>query len=249
MGRRKYDKVNRDSRLRENALVTAVPNDYTPALGIRMLTPLYDAAIGALTREKTWRAAMVREVAPVSEDCILDIGCGTASLLLALARAEPRASYLGIDPDAEVLARATAKAKAAGAAIAFVQGFAADDILPQGWRPTKIVSSLVLHQVPLTEKRRILEVALDMLIPGGGFHLADYGAQDEAFMRILFRNTVQRLDGIADTQPNADGILPRLMADAGFVGIDERARVRTSTGMIRLYSAQKPAASTKENST
>ena len=31
-------------------------------------------------------------------------------------------------------------------------------------------------------------------------------------MRLAFRLTVQRLDGIDDTQPNADGVLPGLMA-------------------------------------
>ena len=37
-------------------------------------------------------------------------------------------------------------------------------------------------------------------------------AASTGLMRLAFRLTVQRLDGIDDTQPNADGVLPGLMA-------------------------------------
>jgi Cu+-exporting ATPase len=33
-------------------------------------------------------------------------------------------------------------------------------------------------------------------------------AASTGLMRLAFRLTVQRLDGIDDTQPNADGVLP-----------------------------------------
>lgn len=219
--------------------MNAIPTRYTPALGWKLLTPLYDVVIRQMTRERVWRDTMVREIAPVSADRILDIGCGTGSLLIDLWGTEKGASYVGIDPDADVLDRAGDKAAAVGARLDLRRGFASHEMLPDDWRPTKIVSSLVLHQVPLAEKRRIMEVVHELLVPGGTFYLTDYGKQDEAAMRFLFRNTVQRVDGITDTQPNADGVLPQLLAGAGFEGIVQYARVRTMTGAVSLYSAKR----------
>lgn len=58
-------------------------------------------------------------------------------------------------------------------------------------------------------------------------------------MRLLFRLTVQRLDGIEDTRPNADGVLPGLIGDAGFAEVHERDRVHTATGTIAIITALK----------
>ncbi len=227
--------------------MSAIPVRYTPALGWKLLTPLYDGVIRQLTRERLWRGLMVREVAPAPADRILDIGCGTGSLLLELWRAEERASYVGIDPDEDVLARAKAEAAAVGARLDLRHGFASHEMLPDDWRPTKIVSSLVLHQVPLAEKRRIIEVAHALLTPGGTFYLTDYGKQDEAAMRFAFRNTVQRVDGIVDTQPNADGVLPELLVGVGFEDVAAYARVKTMTGAVSLYSAKRDSQAPTEN--
>ena len=43
--------------------------------------------------------------------------------------------------------------------------------------------------------------------------------------------------GFEDTQPNADGILPALMKDAGFASIEETAVIPTVTEFISLYRA------------
>jgi ubiquinone/menaquinone biosynthesis C-methylase UbiE len=211
---------------------------YTPPLGHDALTPLYDLAIRSLTRENVWRSALVRQVAPSSYDRILDVGCGTGTLALTLKRAAPEADIIGIDPDSRALTKARDKAKAAGQAIAFVHGFLGDARLPDGWKPTKIVSSLMFHQVPLPAKGDILSTMRKMLDIGGEIHIADYGLQREAIMRGLFRMTVQLLDGVKDTQPNADGALEELMRAAGFECAPPQV-VRTMTGAISLYRARR----------
>jgi len=100
---------------------------------------------------------------------------------------------------------------------------------------TKVVSSLVLHQTPLAEKQRILHLAYQLLDPGGELRIADYGLQRSAAMRFLFRRTVQTIDGFADTQPNADGVLPELISKVGFDDVSECAAVPTITGSVSLY--------------
>lgn len=208
---------------------------FTPALGHHWLTPLYDVAIRALTRESVWRRALANQVDPRDGDGILDVGCGTGTFLTLLANRAPKARFVGIDPDPEVLTLARLKAAKAGASIEFVQGFLSEDVVTGLGHLTKIVSSLVFHQVPLAEKLRILLLMRRALAAGGEAHVADYGVQSTPLMRWLFRRTVQSLDGRENTQPNADGVLPGLMREAGFRQVEERAKILTPTGSISIY--------------
>jgi hypothetical protein len=57
-------------------------------------------------------------------------------------------------------------------------------------------------------------------------------------MRLAFR-VVQLADGTEDTQPNADGILPTLMAEAGFCDVREAEVVPTISGSISVYLARR----------
>lgn len=57
-------------------------------------------------------------------------------------------------------------------------------------------------------------------------------------MRALFR-IVQSLDGYENTQPNADGVLADLIAEAGFVEDREVHVLPTLTGSISFYRAER----------
>jgi len=82
--------------------------------------------------------------------------------------------------------------------------------LLRGRGVTKVLSSLVFHQVPLDEKRAGLAAIHETLPPGGSLHVADYGLQRTAKMRKRFR-LVQKGDGFDNTEPYAQGILPELV--------------------------------------
>ncbi|MFT4956316.1 MAG: SAM-dependent methyltransferase [Brevundimonas sp.] len=214
--------------------------EFTPALGHRSLTGLYDAVIALMTRERIWRAALLAQLAPRDGETIVDVGCGTGTLATLLKAAAPEAAVIGIDPDPEVLDRARAKARDRGADVNFRQGFAGDvSGLVGRDRADKVVSSLVFHQVPIAGKRAGLASIHAALRPGGELHIADYGWQRTASMRLLFRQ-VQALDGVENTRLSAAGGLPDLIAEAGFEGVEERAVIATATGSISLYRAEKP---------
>ena len=213
---------------------------FVPALGDHRLTPFYDATVSLMTCERTWRRAFVKQIAPEPRDVILDVGCGTGTLAVMLKLACPSASVYGTDPDPEVLTRAELKARDAGVLVHLAQGFAEGTAsVAAANRPNKVVSSLVLHQIPLGGKCATLASAFAALRSGGELHVADYGEQKSPLMRLAFRQ-VQALDGVSNTQPNADGILPQLMSEAGFVGVRENAVIPTPTGSISLYSAVRP---------
>lgn len=208
---------------------------YTPPLGTGN-TADYDRAIRRWTREMRWRSAMIALLAPRPGETIIDVGCGTGSFAVMLKVAAPGVRIIGIDPDEEALAIARAKGDAAGADIHWERGFARD-IGSRSADP--VVSSLVFHQVPMAEKRAGLSAMHAALRPGGRLVIADYGRQ-RGLMRLLFRLTIQRLDGVADTQPNADGVLPELVRATGFDNVREAARIHTVTGTIALIAADRP---------
>ncbi|MBS3962785.1 MAG: class I SAM-dependent methyltransferase [Sandarakinorhabdus sp.] len=206
---------------------------FTPALGRASLDD-YDRAIRIWTRESVWRGALLRQVAPRSGETILDVGCGTGSFTVMLKQAAPDARVVGLDPDARVLELAAAKAAAAGVEVEWRQGFARD-AASHGPEFDKAISSLVFHQMPLTEKRLGISAMLAAVRPGGEVHIADYARQVGGLMRTLFRLTVQRLDGVADTQPNADGVLEVILAETDAAAALPTRVVRTVTGAISLF--------------
>jgi len=209
---------------------------FTPALG-RLGPARYFDAVVALARDRLWRALTVMYLGPRPGEVILDVGCGTGTLAVLLSRVEPRARIIGVDPDPDVLAVAESKAGASGVDWRVGMGDALGESV-EAESVDAIVSSLVLHQCPTAMKRAVLESAFRTLRPGGRLVITDYGRQRTKLMRAAFR-IVQCADGKTDTQPNADGILPMLMSEAGFCDVHEADVVSTISGSISIYLARK----------
>jgi ubiquinone/menaquinone biosynthesis C-methylase UbiE len=211
--------------------------DFTPAFPFLWA---YDLIVAAFGRERTWRGALLRQLDPRPSDIIADIGCGTGSFLALLGKTAKRPKLIGVDPDDRVLALARRKLETAGIVVTLRPGYLRDvGALLAGTGVNKIVSSLVFHQVPLAEKRAGLHSIYSVLPPGGELHVADNGLQRTRLMRGLFR-VVQCVDGYENTQPNADGILPSLMEQAGFAQVKETAVIPTLTGSLSVYKAIRP---------
>jgi ubiquinone/menaquinone biosynthesis C-methylase UbiE len=197
----------------------------------------YDMLSFLLTRARQWRPALLKQVAPSYGDVIADVGCGTGTQLRLLARACPSANLIGIDPDEAIRRRARAKLVGVGVPVELLAGYARDtgDLL-RGRGVTKVLSSLMFHQVPLEEKRAGLSAIHATLSSGGSLHVADYGLQRTPKMRRRFR-MVQKGDGFENTEPNAQGILPDLMTDVGFQAVEETHVFETVSGSISIYRA------------
>lgn len=97
-------------------------NDLPPRLTrLTFLGPLSEARA----------ARIVSRLAPAAPSTVLDIGCGWGELMLRTLDAVPGASGLGIDVNAEDIARGRANAEARGLAgrVRFAEGSAGEDAL------------------------------------------------------------------------------------------------------------------------
>ena len=191
---------------------------YVPALGYHGLTGLYDRVVALTMCEATWRALFVRLVAPRPGERILDIGCGTGTLAVALAQAEPGARITGLDPDAAMLEVARQRASASKVEIELVHGLAQSAVAGAlaGRRFDKILSSLVFHHLDEGTKRTVLGAMPGLLKRGHGrLIILDWGAMPRLLTRMRFL-PVRLLDGFDNTQANVDGRMPQLLTEAGF---------------------------------
>jgi len=207
---------------------------YLPALKYRWLTPLYDPVIRVAFRESTIKERLVEEAAIKGGQKVLDLGCGTGTLVLLLKRAQPDATVVGIDGDPEVLQIARRKAALSGLEIVLDRGMAY--ALPYPDESFDVVlTSLVLHHLTREDKARALREVSRVLRPGGSFHAADFGKPQNALMRSLA--IVSEL--LEETKDGVEGRLPEMFRAAGLSGVEETAKFMTPLGTVSLYRARK----------
>ncbi len=234
---------SRDNRSMDDDSVdntTVERTRYIPPLRFDWLTRFYDPLIRATVREKRFKALLVRQLGVEPGYRVLDVGCGTATLTLALKRACPLAEVHGIDGDQSALAIARAKAVRAGVTIELHHAMAWDPPFEPG-SFDRIVSSLMFHHLDRAAKQRTLAAMHRLLAAKGELHVADWGKPHGPIMRAAFLG-VQLLDGFATTRDSVEGALPALMRDAGFSSVMETKRLRTVFGTLSLYQARRSIA-------
>ena len=206
---------------------------YVTANGRFLPTSIYDRSIAITMREGAWRPRLVREVLEGEPADVLDLGCGSGTLAIAIAAAPGRHRVTGIDGDPEILGIARAKPSAED--VELVEGMA--DKLPfDDASFDRVVTSLLLHHLEPPVKRKALEEAHRVLRPGGRLHVADFGRSQDPLMRLLFAG-LQVLDGRSNTADHPAGRLPAMIADAGFVEVESGGSLRTTWGSFELLTA------------
>lgn len=205
---------------------------YIPALSFKWLTPLYDPLIKWVMREETFKRKLVQQANIRPQMKILDLGCGTGTLTLMLKRAYPEAHITGLDGDPQVLD--IARDKSRGTDIQWDEGLASFLPYPDATYD-RVVTSLVIHHLVTDDKRRAFEETFRVLKPRGELHVLDFGAPYSSLTRFMVAY-MRHLEEVAD---NFDGMIPRLISEAGFGSAIEAQSFVTVFGPLSLWQAVK----------
>ena len=208
--------------------------DFVPALGLRVLTPLYDFAAWVAGDSRIKRRLL--EKAAIAPDAdVLDVGCGTGTLALMVATQAPSARIVGLDVDPDILSIARRKVADAGRNVTLAEGSATDPPFAPG-SFDRVLSTLMLHHLTTAQKRATLAAVRRLLRPGGELHVADFGRPHTPLMRLASQ-TFHLFDGEDATGANLRGELPGLVREAGFADVEETERWSTPFGTVTFLRA------------
>lgn len=210
---------------------------YVHALRFRWLTPFYDGLVAATIRERKFRAAVIEQAGLRPGQRVLDLGCGTGTLAIEMARHCPGLQIFGLDGDPGVLARAERKATQAGVEITWQQGLATKLPYPEA-SFDRAVSTLFFHHLAAQDKVSAATELYRVLRPAGQLHVADWGPPTSRLQRLLFL-PVQLLDGFVNTSPQLARGLVDVFRQAGFEGVQVTRRIPTLLGTMALHSANR----------
>lgn len=173
--------------------------------------------------EATARATLAR-LAVRADDRVLDIGCGTGTLLAAIARTAPSARHTGVDLVPEMLAVARDKlGPEVGLHVARAQA------LPFADQSFELaISSSVLHFV--RDPGAALREMLRVVRPGGRVAVTDW-CSDYLTCRLL--DLYLRLFDRAHFRVYTEASLARMLRAAGFAEVaTERYRIDWRWGLM-----------------
>ena len=174
----------------------------------------YDTFDRAVPFVRRIRNKLVDLAAPAQGEHVLDVGCGTGTLAIALKARVGAGKVCGIDPSPEMIEVAKKKAAKAGADTDF--RLATIEELPFSDDSFDIVTStLMLHHLPREVKRQGFAQIRRILKPGGRFTAADFAAQSHSplgHLVSLFGGHAPRESTVAELTP--------MLKEAGFSDVE-----------------------------
>jgi len=217
--------------MQELVITARSQRTYLPAAGQDRFLPLYDLITKLMGADQA-RRALVDRAQIRSGHRILDVGCGTGSLLIQLKRLYPETEVVGLDPDPKALARARREAGRAAVSIQLDQGFG-DELPYRDASFDRVFSSLMFHHLSADEKGKTVRAIRRVLKPGGEFHMLDFEGPENGAPGFLARllHSSERLKG------NSESRVLSVMTEAGFGNAKKVDRRAMLFGHIAYYRA------------
>jgi ubiquinone/menaquinone biosynthesis C-methylase UbiE len=212
---------------------------FLPGMGKQWLMPLYDPFTRLLGVQR-FRAELIRWAGIAPGEKVLDVGCGSGDLLVALARTMPGVELTGLDPDRVALGRAARKAAAAGVGVTLIRGYA-DDLALEDGSLDHVVSSLAIHHLDVDSRRVFAAEARRVLRPGGKITILDFGGPSgdhahgpRGHLNALLDTAMRRSPQL---QAEWDNPLPELLRSNGFDDAAEVAHRQSGFGSLTIVRA------------
>ena len=180
-----------------------------------MFLPLYDPLVSLMGAARA-REELIKQANIKPNQRVLDLGCGTGTLVVLLKRKYATAEIVGIDPDPKALRRAEKKVRRAGVAVQLDEGFS-DELPYDEGTFDRVLSSFMLHHLEEHEREKTLREVLRVLKPAGTFHLLDFAGGEEKAPGRWGR----LINSHARLEDNSQQRILQLMKRAGFMNAEK----------------------------
>jgi ubiquinone/menaquinone biosynthesis C-methylase UbiE len=206
---------------------------FVPATGLGLFLRWYDPAVRFFTSHDRLVELILHHCR--NKQRILDVGCGSGILAIALAR-DAVTDVSAIDIDCRILAQA--QAKPATGAIDWRQSSSC--LLPYADAEFDcVVSCLLTHHLTDDEKTQTFQEIRRVTKAGGPFIFADFAKPAHLYSKAAFL-PVRIIDGWQRTRANADGSIHDQLANV-FSSVQETDVLHTLLGTIRVYVCKNDA--------
>ena len=196
---------------------------------IRWWARFYDAASWLMSfgRAPAIRKMTVEMAAAAPGEAVLDVGCGTGTLAIALkAEVGPSGEVTGIDASPEMIEQARRKAAKQGEGVEFLTATIEELPFPDA-RFDLVVSSFMLHHLPDDVKRKGLAEVRRVLKPGGRFLAVDFGQTGTSVIGHLLS-----VLGHGHGHASLEALVP-VMESGGFTSVESGVTKYRSVAFLR----------------